>query len=291
MSETAPENMGGNEQVESFIPTPEKVSEYMGPDFKIDEIHGEFKSAEGRQRIFEQIMVNEEQIRAVDPNFDPEKVRMQLDAVGEALTAEEKFFKQEKLPESKGMFARAWESITSFPRKHKVLTAIFLIAVLAGMAINLGWINGLGFGSGMGNWFGGAAAAEGAAAGEGAVAAEAGAEAVAAEGAAGAAEAAPTVDALNAAAVEAAQQKLIPQSIDLFMVDHSIIYNGQTFTFDEFKNVFPDIVKDQGDKILTIIRDKSARVTTENSLRTFLDEVGLQGSQYKWTNNFGAIDD
>lgn len=293
MQEIANENMPGRLSAEAFVPTPEKVSAYMGPDCKIEELHGEFKSAEGRSRIFDQIVLNEEQIRQIDPSFSRAKVRMQLDAIGEALSAEERFFEAQKIPEKKSMFTRAIHTITSFPRRHPVLTTVFLVAVLAGMALNMGWIKGFGLGSGLGSWFGagaeGAAAAE--VAGEGAAAAgvaEAGAaEAVATEAAA----ATEAVDA-NAAAVEAIREAAAVPTLDIYTAEHSIIYDGQTYDFEQFKNIWPDILKKKGDSAIKIIRDASSRTVTEHDLRTLFKESGLNADQLKWTDNFskGAAD-
>lgn len=276
---------GNSEMQESFIPTPEKISPLMGPDFKIEELHGEFKSVEGRNRIFQQIMQNEEQLRLVDPKFNPENLRMQLEAVGEALSAEERFFQQQNVPEKKTLFKRAMETVTGFPRNHPVLTAVLLISILAGMALNMGWLNGLGFGTGSGswwngisNWFTGSAVAEGTA-----EAATVGAEAVE-----GVTAAAPDA---TAAAVEAAKAAL-PQTLDIHTVGHSIIYDGQTYSMEQFKDIWPSIVESKGDNVIQVIRDASSRTTTEQTIEELFRGSGLTPDQLKWTDNFsnGAAD-
>ncbi len=279
------ENRKGTE-VTPFIATPNRVSSLL--DLDAEQVHTEFKSVEGRRRLFDSLMAQQEELKKLHPDFHPETLRTQLDSVGEALAAEERFFAKARSPEKKSMFARAWESITGFPRKHPLMTIVLAIAALTGAAIYMGWLPSIGgWGKGIGdgwnnilNWF------------KGGKAAEAGAEGAVSETVA--TEAAPAVEELNAAALRTAQEKLTPKTIDLFTIDHSIIYNGKTYDINQFKEIFPDVLKElDGEKILKITRDIKARTVTEGELRDLFKESGLLREQLKWTDNFsnGGADD
>ena len=119
-----------SERPMSFVATPERVSAYVG--LKEKEVATQLKSVQGRQDIFDKLIKNEGAIRKNHADFKPEELRSQLDAAGEALVAHERYLKDVSSPEKKGMFRRAWDAIKSFPRKHPVITALLVAALIAG---------------------------------------------------------------------------------------------------------------------------------------------------------------
>ncbi len=125
-----PRAPGGPEAPRPFIPTPERVSQYL--ELKTEEVRSQMESAEGRQTLLNQLLEHEEDLRKDHANFQPELLQQQLDDVAEALGAEGRYLQDIQSPEKKGMFRRAWETVKGFPRKHPVVTALLVAAALAG---------------------------------------------------------------------------------------------------------------------------------------------------------------
>lgn len=121
---------GNIDRPRPFIPTPERVSQYL--ELKAEEVSAQMKSVNGRQELFAKLMEHEADLRRDHADFNPESLRMQMDATGEALQAESTYLKDVKSPEKKGLFKRAWESIKGFPRKHPIVTTVLAAALVAG---------------------------------------------------------------------------------------------------------------------------------------------------------------
>lgn len=117
------------EQLPPFRATPEVLSQYL--ELKTDEVIAQMQSVEGRKALFDKLMEHEKDLRKVHA-FNPEELRRQLEVAGEAVAAKEKFMKDVKSPEKKGLFRRAWENIKGFPRKHPVITVLLIAALAAG---------------------------------------------------------------------------------------------------------------------------------------------------------------
>lgn len=125
-----PRKDGSPEAAREFIPTPERVSQYL--ELKSDEVATQMKSVEGRKALYDQLIVHEKQLKKDHKNFDAVALRSTMDDIGESLAANERYMKDIRSPEKKGLFTRAWESVKAFPRKHPVVTALLATAALVG---------------------------------------------------------------------------------------------------------------------------------------------------------------
>lgn len=125
---SAPGDSG--EQLRPFIPTPERVSQYL--ELKTDEVTAQMKSVEGRQELVRQLLEHEEDLKNDHADFQPELLQTQLDEVGNALTANELYLQDIQSPEQKGMFRRAWESVKGFAKAHPVVTTLLIASLAAG---------------------------------------------------------------------------------------------------------------------------------------------------------------
>ncbi len=130
MSDTAEMPQAEQEVIQKFIPTPERVSQFLELDH--NEVSAKLQSVEGRQAILDQLMEHEADLMEIDPTFDPAELREDLDMVGETLGQKEKFLQASESPEKKGLFRRAFDRIKGFAKKHPVVTALLCAAALAG---------------------------------------------------------------------------------------------------------------------------------------------------------------
>jgi hypothetical protein len=117
------------EVMQPFIATPERISQYL--ELKTDEVITQLKSVEGRKKLYAKLMEHEADLRKIH-KFDPKELEKQLETAGKTLLAKERYVKDVKSPEKKGLFRRVWESIKSFPRKHPIVTTILVLAAAAG---------------------------------------------------------------------------------------------------------------------------------------------------------------
>ncbi|OGJ62668.1 hypothetical protein A3C37_02760 [Candidatus Peribacteria bacterium RIFCSPHIGHO2_02_FULL_53_20] len=119
----------GVEVVAEFIPTPERVSQYLEMDH--EQVLAELRSVEGRQRLHQTLVEHEADLRTLYPTFNPESLQSQLDLVGETLSEKERFLRDAESPEKKGMFRRAFESVKGFAKKHPVVMTLLVAALAA----------------------------------------------------------------------------------------------------------------------------------------------------------------
>ena len=135
----APAQRGGSpEQLKPFIPTPERVSQYL--ELKYEEVKEQMKTFEGRRELRKQLMVHAEDIKKDHTGFRPELLESQLDTAGEMLLANERYVKDIKSPEKKGLFRRTWERVKGFAKKHPVATTVGVLALAAGgVYLALNW--------------------------------------------------------------------------------------------------------------------------------------------------------
>lgn len=115
-----------------FVPTPERLSQYL--EMNIREVATALQSVEGRQMLFQKLMEHEHDLLEIDPTFNPELLREQLDLAGEVLRQKDRFLQDVQSPEKKGMFKRAWEKMKGFAGRHPFVTAILVLALVAGGA-------------------------------------------------------------------------------------------------------------------------------------------------------------
>lgn len=113
-----------------FIPTPERLSQYL--EMNIQEVASALKSVEGRQMLYQKLMDHEQDLLEIDPTFNPELLREQLDLAGEVLHEKDRFLQDVQSPEKKGMFKRAWEKMKGFAGRHPLVTTLLVLALIAG---------------------------------------------------------------------------------------------------------------------------------------------------------------
>lgn len=124
-----PATASDQKELPPFKATPEVISQFL--EIKTEEVLAQLKSVEGRTALFQKLMEHQDALQKIHA-FDPEELRRQLEVSGEAVVAKEKFFKDVQSPEKKGMFRRAWEKVKAFPRKHPIVTALLVAALVAG---------------------------------------------------------------------------------------------------------------------------------------------------------------
>ncbi|MFA6259059.1 MAG: hypothetical protein WCX29_00425 [Candidatus Peribacteraceae bacterium] len=112
-----------------FVPTPERVSQYL--EMSIDEVAAALKSVEGRQRLFESLLRHEDDLRVLDPQFEPAVLREQLDLVADVFHEKERYLLDMQQPEKQGAFRRAWERVKGFAKRHPVVTTLLVAALVA----------------------------------------------------------------------------------------------------------------------------------------------------------------
>jgi hypothetical protein len=131
---------GNVEQLRAFIPTPNRLAQYL--ERSEAEVRTQLESAEGRQTLVSQLLEHEEDLRKDHADFRPELLQRQLDDVHEALTAEGLYLQDIQSPEKKGLFRRAWETVKSFPKNHPVWTTLGVIVLVAGGAAGALYLSG-----------------------------------------------------------------------------------------------------------------------------------------------------
>jgi HD superfamily phosphohydrolase len=125
-----------------FIPTPERLAPYLSQ--KDEEIMTQLGSVEGREQVFQELLKHEEELRKVDPSFNPESLRRDLDLVSETLDEKQKFVNELEKPERKGIVRRTFGHLKNFAKKHPVVTVLLMaaaaVAVVGGAAYAAGGI-------------------------------------------------------------------------------------------------------------------------------------------------------
>jgi hypothetical protein len=131
--------MNRKEKLPPFKATPEVISQYL--ELKTDEVVAQMKSVEGRQQIFDTLMQHEKELRKAH-SFQPEELHRQLEVAGETVVAKERFMKDMKSPEKKGLFRRAWEKVKGFAKNHPIVTSILVLALAAGATAGVLYLTG-----------------------------------------------------------------------------------------------------------------------------------------------------
>jgi hypothetical protein len=121
----------GVEMPNPFVPTPERVSQLL--ELKTDAVMQQMQSVEGREALYQNLLEHADHIKTeIDPRFDPERLRPQLELAGETLSQKERFLKATQAPEKKGIFRRSWERVKGFAKKHPIVTTLLVLALVAG---------------------------------------------------------------------------------------------------------------------------------------------------------------
>ena len=154
-----PGNKGGREAPKEFIPTPNRIAQFL--ELKTDEVEAQMKTREGCNTLYYQLLVHEDVLRRDHKNFNPESLRRQMDYSRQALESKGRYMQEIRSPEKRGIFGRAWETIKAFPRKHPYVTAaLAATAVIGAIAAGIyfsGYWGTLMAASGLKKWAGNAA--------------------------------------------------------------------------------------------------------------------------------------
>jgi hypothetical protein len=234
--------------------SPERVAKAL--DLEHDEVLEQLHSVEGRKQLLTDLQRDPELLASA---INPDSLRMfeqDMEMTEEDLRAEQRFLEAQKDPEKKGMFRRAWDTVTGFPRKHPVITVALLGVVLGVVASYMGWLPRIDFPGLWGRaqgWMGWGAAGE--------AAGEAAAE-TAGEGA-------------TALGTEVAAD-FVPEALKIHIFDHSFLYNGQQYTMEQLPQLLEQLPEITGDAAIKVLPYGNARVTAEMALMQALQEKGIQ---------------
>lgn len=153
---------GGPEVPRKFVPTPERLSQYL--ERKAEVVNTQLTSVEGRKQISADLLKHADDIKKMDPTFDPKQLDHQLELVGETLRQKQRFMNDVKSPEKKGFFKRAWEGVKGFAKKHPIVTTLLVLsaaaAAVGGAAYLVGGWEALMAKIGISHLYGGAGAAK-----------------------------------------------------------------------------------------------------------------------------------
>ena len=234
----------GSERPAHFVPTPERVSQYL--DLKTEEVEAQMKSVEGRTALFTQLMAEREALHRDHDAFDPEVVRLQMEAAGEALAANERYLQDIRSPEKQGLMRRVWATVKGFPRKHPIVTLLLASAAVGGVAGYLGYLPPIDFEA----WwmklkdllkFGGGG---------------------------GALEAVGT-------ATETMAEAAASGAVDVRTVGGMIEFAGKTYQPEAFAEVIKTLRAANPDLLVTILPDASSKASVELLLKEALRAEGL----------------
>ncbi len=228
--------------------SPEHVGDAL--NLEADEVRAQMRSVEGRRQLLQSLKNDPEKLAAViDPNALMTFER-DMDMVQQDLAAEHRFLEAQKQPEKKGLFRRAWDTITGFPRKHPIITVTLLGVVLGVVASYMGWLPKIDFG---GLW-GGAQRllGWGSASAAGEAAAELGTE-VAADA--------------------------FPEGLGIKVFEHNYIYGDRIYSMEELPQLLEQLPANvSNEEFIRIFPYANARVTAEMALKQALEERGLASS-------------
>ena len=153
---------GSPEVPRRFIPTPERMSQYL--ELRTEEVNTQLTSVEGRKKLSADLLKHEDDIRKLDPSFDPKQLDHQLEVVAETLRHNQRYMADVQSPEKKNFFKRAWEGVKGFAKKHPVVTVVLVLAAAAatagGAAYLVGGWEALMAKIGISHLYGGAGAAK-----------------------------------------------------------------------------------------------------------------------------------
>ncbi len=113
-----------------FVPTPERISQYLEQNSA--EVETKLRSVSGREKLYEDLAEHENELKEIYPGFDLPALREQLDLVGETLEEKQRFLESAKTPERKNMLQRAFDRVKTFAKKHPIVTTLLVVALAAG---------------------------------------------------------------------------------------------------------------------------------------------------------------
>lgn len=247
--------------------SPERVGEAL--NLEADEVRAQLRSVDGRKQLLNDLQRDPKILASVIDPDSLEVFEQDMEMTEQDLKAEQQFLEAQKSPEKKGMFRRAWDTITSFPRKHPVITVTLLGVVLGVVASYMGWLPAINFSGLWGRaqgWLGWGSGAAEEAAGE-----------VAGEAAAGAEAVMPGVE-----APLGTMESLIPETYRIRITDHSFLYNNKLYSMEELPELIKNLPQVSPDMPLKIARYPDARATAEIALQELLEGAGLKEGSVDW---------
>lgn len=228
--------------------SPEHVGDAL--NLEADEVRTQLRSVEGRRQLLQELKNDPTKLSAA---IEPDALttfEQDMEMVQQDLAAEHRFLEAQKQPEKKGLFRRAWDTLTGFPRRHPIITVALLGVVLGVVASYMGWLPKIDFGGlwgGAQNMLGWKSAT---AAGE--AAAELGTE-VAADA--------------------------VPEGLGIKVFEHSYIYGDKIYSMEELPQLIEQLPETlPKEEFIRIFPYGNARVTAEQALRQALEQRGLSSS-------------
>ena len=144
MATTSPEMKnavkGQPEAPKSFVPTPERVSQYL--ERSTDKVAAQLSSVDGRKEVYQDLLQHEDDLRKMDPSFNAADLQRELDLVGQTLEQKQKFMKDMQSPEKKNMFRRAFDRVRSFAKSHPVVTTLLALAAVGATVAGFVYLSG-----------------------------------------------------------------------------------------------------------------------------------------------------
>ena len=294
------------EVIPTITLSPERVGEAL--NLETDEVRAQLRSIGGRKKLLEDLQRDPQKLASVIDSDSLRVFEQDMEMTEQDLKAEKQFLEAQKNPEKKGMFRRAWDTVTGFPRKHPLITVTLLGVVLGVVASYMGWLPRINFPGLWGRaqgWMGWGSA--GTAAGE--VAGETAVETTAVEGVAE-----------GASATEAASQALrkledivpvgkeiptehfegafpfsspvytpvgtqLPSNLvtkiprigifeDQNMIQH-YLFNNKVYTLEQLPELIEELPALRDDEYVSVVRFASSRPSSEISLAEVLEKLKL----------------
>lgn len=235
------------EVIPTIALSPEKVGKAL--NLEVDEVRVQLRSIDGRRRLFDELKNDPQKLAAVVDADSLNVLEQDMDLAQQDLAAEQRFLEAQQNPEKKGLFRRAWDTITGFPRRHPIITVALLGVVLGVVASYMGWLPRIdfpGLWGRMQNWLGW---------GAGSAASEAATEGV-------------------ALGTEVASD-FVPETLRIRIFEHSYIYGDKIYSMEELPSLIENLPELPQDEVFRILPYGNSRVTAEAALRQALQEKGL----------------
>ncbi len=233
------------------IPTiklsPEKLGQAL--NLEADEVRTQLRSVDSRRQLLAELQKDPQKLASAIDADALSTLERDMELVQQDLAAEHRFLEAQKQPEKKGLFRRAWDTLTGFPRRHPIITVALLGVVLGVVGSYMGWLPKIDFGGlwgGAQNLLGWKSAT---AAGE--AAAELGTEVAA--------------DAVS-------------ENLGIKIFEHSYLYDGKIYSMEELPQLLEKLPQLPKDEYFRIFPYANARVTAEQALSQALEQRGLASS-------------
>lgn len=99
---------------------------------KEQEVQSQMDTLQGIKNLQEHLKGQESEIKELDPSFNSAELEEGLKLAIEVIEAKDVLAKDMKSPEKAGVMRRALDKLTSFPKKHPIVTTLLVAALAAG---------------------------------------------------------------------------------------------------------------------------------------------------------------